>query len=125
MCVETVWIIDPKTRTGRMCRGADWVEASRFEVKGTPLYVNLPDIFSQLSLRSQTVNYELRTTNCFYVISSVSYTGGSTRFLGTPCTDANKSSTTSSSCFCDSITALMLFNSSASVTCSTSATAWH
>ena len=72
MCVETVWIIDPKTRTGRMCRGADWVEASRLEVKGTPLYVNLPDIFSQLSLRSQTVNYELRTTNCPYVISSVS-----------------------------------------------------
>ena len=49
MCVETVWIIDPKTRTGRMCRGADWVEASRLEVKGTPLYVNLPDIFSQLT----------------------------------------------------------------------------
>ncbi len=49
MGVETVWIIDPKTRTGRMCRGAEWLEASRLEVKGTPLYVNLPDIFSQLT----------------------------------------------------------------------------
>jgi len=48
MGVETVWIIDPKTRTGRMCSGADWVEASRLEVRGTPLYVNLPEIFSQL-----------------------------------------------------------------------------
>jgi len=48
MGVETVWIIDPKTRTGRMCRGAQWTEATRLEVKGTPLYVNLPDIFSQL-----------------------------------------------------------------------------
>jgi Uma2 family endonuclease len=48
MGVETVWIIDPKTRTGRMCSGAEWVEATRLEVKGTPLYVNLPDIFSQL-----------------------------------------------------------------------------
>jgi Uma2 family endonuclease len=48
MGVETVWIIDPKTPTGRMCRGAQWVEASRLEVSGTPLYVNLPDIFSQL-----------------------------------------------------------------------------
>ena len=48
MGVETVWIIDPKTRTGRMCSGMNWVEASRLEVKGTPLYVNLPEIFSQL-----------------------------------------------------------------------------
>jgi Uma2 family endonuclease len=49
MGVETVWIIDPKTRTGRMCSGADWVEASRLEVKGTPLFVNLPEIFAQLT----------------------------------------------------------------------------
>jgi Uma2 family endonuclease len=49
MGVETVWIVDPKTRTGRMCSGAEWVEASRLEVKGTPLYVNLPEIFSQLA----------------------------------------------------------------------------
>jgi Uma2 family endonuclease len=49
MGVETVWIVDPKTRTGRMCSGAEWVESSRLEVKGTPLYVNLPDIFSQLT----------------------------------------------------------------------------
>ncbi|MGO9316392.1 MAG: Uma2 family endonuclease [Terracidiphilus sp.] len=48
MGVETVWIIDPKTRTGRMCSGTKWVESSRLEVKGTALYVNLPDIFSQL-----------------------------------------------------------------------------
>jgi len=48
MGVETVWIVDPKTRTGRMCRGAEWIEASRLEVSGTPFYVNLPDIFSEL-----------------------------------------------------------------------------
>jgi Uma2 family endonuclease len=50
MGVETIWIIDPKTRTGRMCRGAEWIEASRLEVKGTPLYVELADIFSQLTV---------------------------------------------------------------------------
>ena len=50
MGVETVWIIDPKTRTGRMCSGTKWVEAPRLEVKGTPLFVNLPDVFSQLTL---------------------------------------------------------------------------
>jgi Uma2 family endonuclease len=50
MGVETVWIIDPKTRTGRMCRGAEWVESNRLEVKGTPLYVELADIFSQITV---------------------------------------------------------------------------
>ena len=49
MGVETVWIIDPKTRTGRTCSGAEWIESSRLEVKGTPLYVNLAEIFSQLA----------------------------------------------------------------------------
>ena len=48
MGVKTVWIIDPRTRTGRMCWGMEWVESSRLEVKGTSLYVNLPEIFSQL-----------------------------------------------------------------------------
>jgi Uma2 family endonuclease len=49
MGVGTVWIVDPKTGTGRMCSGAEWVEASRLEVRGTPLYVNLHDVFSQLT----------------------------------------------------------------------------
>lgn len=49
MGVETVWIIDPKTRSGRMCSGAEWVESARLQVKGTPLHVNLTDIFSQLT----------------------------------------------------------------------------
>jgi Uma2 family endonuclease len=50
MGVETVWIVDPKTRTGRMCRGAEWIESGRLEVKGTPLYVELADIFSQIAI---------------------------------------------------------------------------
>jgi Uma2 family endonuclease len=50
MGVETIWIVDPKTRTGRMCRGAEWVESNRLEVKGTPLYVELADIFSQITV---------------------------------------------------------------------------
>ena len=48
MGVETVWIVDPKTRSGRMCIGTDWVEASKLEVRGTQLYVDLPEIFSQV-----------------------------------------------------------------------------
>ena len=49
MGVETIWIVDPKTRTGRMCSGKEWVESSRLTVKGTPLYVDLPEIFGQLT----------------------------------------------------------------------------
>jgi Uma2 family endonuclease len=49
MGVETVWIIDPKTRSGRMCSGADWVQSERLEVRGTALYVELPNLFSQLT----------------------------------------------------------------------------
>jgi Uma2 family endonuclease len=49
MGVEALWIVDPKTRTGRMCSGAEWIESSRLEVRGTPLYVDLPEIFSQLA----------------------------------------------------------------------------
>ena len=49
MGVETVWIIDPKTRTGRMCHGAEWIESGRLEVKGTPLYVDLAEIFEKLT----------------------------------------------------------------------------
>jgi Uma2 family endonuclease len=52
MGVETIWIVDPKTRTGRMCRGAEWIEAARLEVKGTALYVELAQIFSQLTSAS-------------------------------------------------------------------------
>jgi Uma2 family endonuclease len=48
MGVETVWIIDPKTRSGRMCSGADWVGARRLEVAGTALFVDLDALFGQL-----------------------------------------------------------------------------
>jgi Uma2 family endonuclease len=52
MGVETVWIIDPKTRSGRMCSGADWVEAERLEVPGTTIHVSLTTLFSQINLQA-------------------------------------------------------------------------
>jgi Uma2 family endonuclease len=48
MGVETVWIIDPKTRSGRMCRGTVWVGARRLEVAGTAVYVDLDELFGQM-----------------------------------------------------------------------------
>jgi Uma2 family endonuclease len=48
MGVETLWLIDPKTRTGRMCVSNVWTSASRLEVPGTPIYVELAGLFSFL-----------------------------------------------------------------------------
>jgi len=48
MGVETVWLIDPKTKTGRMCVSNVWTSASRLEVPGTRIYVELADLFSFL-----------------------------------------------------------------------------
>jgi Uma2 family endonuclease len=52
MGVETVWIIDPKTQSGRMCLEQGWVAAERLEVGGTPIYVDLSQVFSQLDTPS-------------------------------------------------------------------------
>jgi Uma2 family endonuclease len=52
MGVPTIWIIDPKTRTGRVCDSRAWIPALRLEVPGTPLYVDLEEIFASLD-RSQ------------------------------------------------------------------------
>jgi Uma2 family endonuclease len=48
MGVKTVWIVDSKTRSGRMCSGADWVGAERLVVEGTPIYLQLPGLFAQI-----------------------------------------------------------------------------
>ncbi len=45
MGVETVWVIDPETRSGRMCVGERWIGAERMEVPETAIYVHLAEIF--------------------------------------------------------------------------------
>lgn len=52
MGVLTLWIVDPRTRTGRMCTGADWIAADRLEVPGTDLFVHLPTIFNGIGDRT-------------------------------------------------------------------------
>jgi Uma2 family endonuclease len=49
MGVQTIWIIDPHTKTVRVCIGATWTEAPRLEVPGTPIYVELAEIFAKLN----------------------------------------------------------------------------
>lgn len=48
MGVEAICAIDPKTRSGRMCIGDDWKSARRLEVPGTPIFVELDELFSFL-----------------------------------------------------------------------------
>ncbi len=48
MGVQTIWIIDPRTRSGRMCTGADWIAAERLAVPGTPIHVDLAPLFAQI-----------------------------------------------------------------------------
>ncbi len=52
MGVGTLWIIDPRTRTGRMCAGSDWIAADRLIVAGTELFVDLPTIFAAIGDRA-------------------------------------------------------------------------
>jgi Uma2 family endonuclease len=48
MEIRAVWIIDPKTRTGRMRIGEAWIAARRLDVPGMAIYVELPDVFRSL-----------------------------------------------------------------------------
>lgn len=48
MGVETIWLIDPKTRSGRVCVRDVWTPASRLEVPGSPIYVELAELFQFL-----------------------------------------------------------------------------
>ena len=51
MGVDNVWIIDPTTRSGRMCRGLAWLAADRLEIPGTPLFLDLPQLFKKIGDR--------------------------------------------------------------------------
>ena len=53
MGVETIWLIDPATRSGRMCTAAGWVAAERLEVAGTPIYADLAPLFAQIQSPSK------------------------------------------------------------------------
>jgi Uma2 family endonuclease len=52
MGVKVVWIVDPKTRSGRMCLENRWVAARRLEVGNTPIYVDLDQLFDQIDMPS-------------------------------------------------------------------------
>jgi len=48
MGIPNIWLIDPETRTGRVCRGVVWEETRRFTVDGTPIHLELDWLFGRL-----------------------------------------------------------------------------
>ncbi len=48
MGAKTIWIIDPDTRTARVCAGRTWTQATRLDVAGTPIYVDIETLFASL-----------------------------------------------------------------------------
>lgn len=52
MGVETIWIIDPKTRTGRISPGPNWLVTDRLELPGSPIHVDLPTLFAQITTQA-------------------------------------------------------------------------
>jgi Uma2 family endonuclease len=48
MGVTNIWVIDPETKEG-FDWIAGWRERTRFEAAGTPIYLDLPELFAQLA----------------------------------------------------------------------------
>jgi len=46
--IPHVWIIDPVTRMGWDCSDGNWMWKSRFEVAGSPIYLDLEELFKEL-----------------------------------------------------------------------------
>ncbi len=48
MGVQTIWIIDPESRSARICTGSSWIETRHLEISGTPIYVDTETLFASL-----------------------------------------------------------------------------
>jgi Uma2 family endonuclease len=46
--VQHIWVVDPATRKGWDCSNSNWVQKERFEVTGSPIYLSLTELFTEL-----------------------------------------------------------------------------
>ena len=46
--VSHVWIVDPVKRVGWDCSDGNWIRKARFEASGTPIYLDLEELFKEL-----------------------------------------------------------------------------
>ncbi len=54
MGASAVWLIDPDTRSGRLCLGNSWTLADKLTVPGTPIFLLLSDLWSELEAEIQS-----------------------------------------------------------------------
>ncbi len=48
MGIPNIWLLDPATRTARVCENQAWFEKSRLEVAGTEIYLDTAALFAKL-----------------------------------------------------------------------------
>jgi len=46
--VKHIWIVDPKKQAGWDLSSGDWIRATEFSVAGTPIKVQLPELFASI-----------------------------------------------------------------------------
>jgi len=46
--VPNIWVVDPIKRLGWDCSDGNWTRKERFEVTGSPIYLDLRDLFKEL-----------------------------------------------------------------------------
>ena len=49
MGIPNIWVIDPGALTAFICNAVPWVSIARFSVKGTPIYLDMADLFAWLN----------------------------------------------------------------------------
>ena len=49
MGIQNVWVIDPSTRVGYDCSTAAWLPVEEFRVAGTPIFLRLADLWTELA----------------------------------------------------------------------------
>ncbi len=53
MGVQNIWLIDPDTRTAEFFQAGNWIAATRLQVAGSPIYLDISEIFAELDRDNQ------------------------------------------------------------------------
>ena len=48
--ISNIWIVDPVKRVGWDCSDGNWTRKSRFDLSGTPIYLDLEELFKELDV---------------------------------------------------------------------------
>jgi Uma2 family endonuclease len=57
MGIPNVWVIDPETRTGLVRQDGELTPVMRFEVPGTPIYMDVSRLFAQFDEENQPLDH--------------------------------------------------------------------